>query len=442
MVGKPFKIQSLYHSKLLREGVKKRNESEDLPLNHTKWPSEERFSQIMKIKKLYSFRATFALLSLLSVFAGCSSKTESANDSTTVTSDKNFYTEKVEVAHSKGFTIEYFDHYKIVHIISPFDKTSDTTKYVLLERGTKKPSGYADHETIEIPIRSLAAMSSMHVGLLDFLNANQVLTGLGSLQYVYSPQVIKLIDEGKIAEVGRNEGLNEELLVSMHPDLIMTMGNPGAGLSHYKTLDEAGIPVMINSEWVETTPLARAEWVKLMAALLNKEALVNQKFSVVEKEYRRLTLLAKQIKAHPTVLSGLNTKDAWFIPGGDSYMARFFSDAGADYHWNSMKSTGSLSLSFESVYPIALKADYWMNVGFDKKNKKGDVLALDARYSDFKAYKSGQMYSYNNRVNDKGSNDFFESGNVNPHTVLADLIKIFHPDLLPEHKLVYYKKLE
>ncbi len=285
-------------------------------------------------------------------------------------------------------------------------------------------------------------MSSTHVGLVGFLESYDILTGLGNLQYVYAPEVNKMIADGKIVEVGRDQGLNEELLVSMHPDLVMAMGSAGGGLSHYKMLEGAGIPVMINSEWVETTPLARAEWVKLAAALLNKEELVNRKFSEIEKEYDRLTTLAKQSKSRPTVLSGLNTKDVWFLPGKDSYMTRFFEDAGAGYQWRNTQSTGTLSLSFEAVYPNALQADYWMNVGFDAKDTRKGILSMDSRYSDFKAFKSGQMYSYNNRVNEKGSNDFFESGNVNPQTVLADLIKIFHPELLREHELVYYKKLK
>jgi len=387
-------------------------------------------------------RSAVFLLSLFCFFNGCRSKTSKDEAQISVVKKKNDHPEKTRIDHAKGFTIAYFDHFKIVNIISPFEKTADTTKYLLLERGTKKPAGYQDYQVIEIPIRNLVAMSSMHVGLLGFLDSYDILSGLGNLQYVYAPEVKKLIQEGKITEVGKDQGLNEEKLVTMHPDLIMTMGSPGAGMDHYQLLAEAGIPVMINSEWVETSPLARAEWVKLLAALLNKEELVNKKFSVLEKEYETLADLAKTSGTKPQVISGLNTKDAWFLPSGDSYMAQFFRDAGADYHWSTLKASGSLSLSFETVYPVALQADYWMNVGFNSKDTKKDILAMDSRYSDFQSYKTGQMYSYNNRVNDKGSNDFFESGNINPQTVLADLIKIFHPELLPEHELVYYKKIK
>jgi iron complex transport system substrate-binding protein len=348
---------------------------------------------------------------------------------------------KTEIHHARGFGIKYFKDFKLVNIINPFGGQGDTLQYILQKKGATPPSGYPHAQRIEIPVKSLAAMSSMHIGLLGFLDAENVLAGLGSLQYVYSPKVIELIRAGKIVEVGRDQGLNDEKVIEMHPDLVMTVGNPGGKMDHYRTLKEAGIPVLINSEWVEQTPLARAEWVKLMAALLDKEALVNQKFAQVASEYERLAALARKAAKKPTVLSGLNTRDAWFMPAGGSYMARFFKDAGADYQWYDTPATGSLPLSFEAVYPFALKADYWLNVGFDSRDTRKSIIAQDARYADFKATQTGRLYSYNRLVSDQGSNDFFESGSVNPHTVLADMIRIFHPDLLPGHQLVYYKQL-
>ncbi|NIJ55312.1 ABC transporter substrate-binding protein [Dyadobacter arcticus] len=379
----------------------------------------------------------FFLISLsLSIF-GCNTKksTKTEEKRTTEASD---YQNQVQIKHAQGFTIEYFKDYKIASIISP----ADTLKYILLEKGTPRPKGYPNAQIVEIPVKSAVAMSSMHIGLFEFLVSENTLTGLGNLQYVYSPSVITQIKAGKIVEVGRDQGLNEEKLIEMHPGVVITVGSPGTKSDHYQILTQAEIPVLVNSEWIEKTPLARAEWVKLIAALLNKEKLVNEKFGKLESEYNRLAALAAGSKEKPTLISGLNTKDAWFLPSGDSYMSKFFQDAGADYHWKDKKAEGSLPLNFEAVYPFALDADYWVNVGFSKSDTKKDILSQDSRYSDFKAFKSGKMYSYNAKVNDMGSNDFFESGTVNPHIVLADLIKIFHPEILPEHRLVYYKQLQ
>ena len=121
-------------------------------------------------------------------------------------------------------------------------------------------------------------------------------------------------------------------------------------------------------------------------------------------------------------------------------MAQFLRDAGAGYHWSNSKGTGSLPLSFESVAPEALTADFWLNVGY--VDSKKDILAKDTRYGSFHAFRTGAVYNNNNRTNDLGSNDYWESGAVNPQLVLADLIRILHPGLLPADSLVYYKQLK
>lgn len=386
-------------------------------------------------------RKLLAAILLAGLLAGCSTTSSLYEKADTHYSGKDLFSNKVKVAHARGFVITYHNHYKVVRIMSPFEKSTDTLTYVLVQRGTQRPIGYKDSQFIEIPVRSMVAMSSLHIGLIGFLGCEDILTGLGNLKYVSSPKVIARIKSGKIAEVGKDQGLNEELLISMHPDLIMATGSPVSRVSRYESLHQAGIPVMVNSEWVETTPLGRAEWVKLLAALTNQEADVNRKFAQVEKEYHQLVQLASQVRTRPSLISGMNSKDAWYVPNGNSYVNRFFQDAGASYHWADTKATGSLPLSFETVYPVALQADFWLNVSIGNVQTREDILARDSRYADFKAFKTRQIYSYNNRLNALGANDYWESGAVNPQLVLADLIHIIHPELLPKHQLVYYKSI-
>ncbi len=398
--------------------------------------------QKKQIFAVFSKHSLFAIFVFTLCLGACRQKKYEAHGTVKSAEKVNSGFVKTEIKHAKGFSIEYFEHHKVVSIISPFENAADTTRYILVQRGHASPEILGKSVVIEIPLRSLATTSSMHVGLLTFLNAEHILTGLSSLQYVYSPEVVKMIAAGKVAEIGKDQGINEEKLVNIRPDLIMTTGSPASKMEHYRTLSDAGIPVISNSEWIESTPLGRAEWVKIMAALLNKEELANEKFAKIETEYQMLTDLAAKAGTKPLILSGLNTKDVWFMPNGNSYMARFFKDAGGNFPWPASEKTGSLPLSFESVYSTALKADYWLNVGFNPKDTRKSIRAQDSRYKDFNAYKSGKLFSYNKRVNERGSNDFFESGNVNPQIVLSDLIKILHPELLPDHQLVYYKQLE
>ena len=389
-------------------------------------------------------QASCLLLSILLLcwlLISCSSSSSLYDKTESQFSGKALFNDKVKIRHAKGFTIDYYDHYKVVKILSPFEKSTDTMSYVLLQRGTPRPKEFAENQVIEIPVRSLVVMSSLHIGLVGFLEAEDILTGMGNLKYVSSPKVMERIKSGKIVEVGKDQGINEELLVTMRPDLVMAIGSPVSKINRYQSLRQAGIPVMINSEWIETTPLARAEWVKLMGALLNKEELVNRKFQVVEEQYNRLAVLARKAKSKPSVITGMNSKDSWFVPNGNSYVSKFLQDAGGAYHWINTKATGSLPLSFETVYPVALKADYWLNVSITNIQSREDILAKDTRYADFQTFKTGQIYSYNKRFNNNGANDYWESGAVNPDKVLADLIRILHPELLPDHELVYYKKI-
>jgi iron complex transport system substrate-binding protein len=221
---------------------------------------------------------------------------------------------------------------------------------------------------------------------------------------------------------------------------MITSTNPDAAFGQYKTISDAGIPVIPDAEWLETTPLGRAEWVKLIGALVDKEDEVGRKFDSVEQSYKALAAIGSSVKTKPSVIIAMPWKGTWYTPAGESYMAQFLRDAGASYNWTDTRGIGSLSLNVEAVIPVALKADFWLNVGYVDSRK--DIAAKDPRFTEFNAYKTDAVYNFNKRVNDIGSNDYWESGLANPQLVLADLIRILHPDALPKDTLYYYKQLK
>ncbi len=342
--------------------------------------------------------------------------------------------------YAKGFRLDYAGNYKVITVQNPFEPQAKAVRYLLVPRGATRPAGYPDAQVIETPLRSLVGLSSMHVALADFLGASDLVVGVGSFKYVSAPRVRQRIAAGQVYEVGQGKELNNELLIAHHPDLVMTTGWPGEGIDHFQTLRAAGVPVLINSEWVETTPLARAEWVKVLAALLNKESVVNQKFDAVAREYQRLAALGHGAAKKPSVVVGLPFKDVWYVPDADSYMAQFLRDAGATYHWDRTKApSGSLALSFEAVAPVALGADYWLQTG--SLTTKAALLAQDGRYAAFAPVKNNRVFNNNLRTNAQGSNDYWESGALRPDLVLADLLHILHPELLPTWTLRYYRPL-
>lgn len=346
---------------------------------------------------------------------------------------------QTSVHYAKGFTIEYLPGYKVLNILSPAGRQVTPARYALVPRGRPHPAGFPASRVIEIPIRTLVGLSSSHVALADFLGADDVLVGLGSLQYASAPQVRQRIAQGKVFAVGEGRELNNEQLIAHRPDLVMATGWPGESLSRYETLAAAGIPVLLNSEWVETTPLGRAEWVKVLAALLDKEELVNQKFGQVAREYQRLAGLGRRAAGRPSVLLNVPFKDTWYLPEADSYQTQYLRDAGGAYHWDQTTAPGSLALTFEAVAPVALTADYWLQPG--TAGTRAALLAQDKRFAEFKAFKNGKVYNNNRRTNAQGSNDYWESGTVRPDLVLGDLLQILHPELLPGRQLYYYQVL-
>ncbi|MBE7169204.1 MAG: ABC transporter substrate-binding protein [Williamsia sp.] len=355
-------------------------------------------------------------------------------------SGKPLFPDTVQIKYARGFQLEYHPNYKLLQVFTSSGKGQDTTRYLLVQRGTPAPGGYPYAQQIWIPLRSMIGTSSMHVALADFADCSGLLTGLEDLRYVFSPAVRERIRKGLIKGVGVDGNLDNEQVLALHPDLVMVTKNPGVQSERYGVLQEAGIPVLANAEWMETTPLGQAEWVKLMAALVNKEAAVNRAFDSVETAYQHLAQQGRGAAGKPAVITGLAYKGTWFVPRGESFMAQFLRDAGAAYPWAATKGSGNLALSFESVAPQGLQADYWINTS--DAVSKTEIADRDRRYADFKPFKNNTIYNNNNQVNDQGSNDYWESAAFHPQIILADLIRIFHPDLLPTHQLVYYKQIK
>lgn len=240
--------------------------------------------------------------------------------------------------------------------------------------------------------------------------------------------------------MGDSTSVSVERLVELNPDLVTTYGVGNPDIDNYPKMLEVGLKVAINAEYIESSPLGRAEWLKFTALFFNREAKAEEVFGEIAQEYKAIATQAKSVKKRPTVFVGFNFKGTWYMPGGNSYVAKYLADAGADYLWKDDLSSGSLPLSFEQVYERAANADYWLNFSQSWKNLK-DLLAEDNRYADFKAVKNGNLYNNNARLNAGDGNDYWESGISNPNVVLSDLIKIIQPEILPNHKLKYYRKL-
>lgn len=389
-------------------------------------------------RRVYSILPQIFLLILLIVSA-CQSSTKEQQSLNGFDANKDYFPDKVEINHSVGFDITYEANYKTLHLFRHYNDLVDTVSYVLVQRGTPAPQ--TDLSVIEIPVESLVSMSTTHLGMFKMLDAMETLKGIEIAQYVSSEVVKEAVAIGKITEVAPAGAINVETVINMNTDVLLGVGYPNSQNESYQQLERAGIPVLLNADWQETNLLGRAEWVKMLAALLNKEQLVNQKFAKIEKEYNSvLNLVETRAKDAPLTITGIAQGDAWHVAGGRSFAYNLLKLVKVRYPWKDDTSTGSLLLDFETVYEVGLKAEYW--VAPSNARTLDEVLERDSRYADFKSFKTGNIYNVYGRYTEGGGNDYYESAVMSPAVVLRDIVKIFHPDLLPDHQLIYYSRLK
>lgn len=354
--------------------------------------------------------------------------------------DVDYFPEKATIQASEGLSVEYFNNYKVVTIEEPW-AGANPVQYVLVQCGTPAPEGIDDATVIEVPRTSLVTMSTTYLPFVVELGLLDHLVGVDSADFVTTEAVREKYSAGDLVMIGTEAQVNVEVALDLDPSLIMAYGTGFPEYDAYPFLMDAGLPVVLNAEFLETTPLGRAEWLKYIALYYNLEATGEELFDNIAGQYNELAALVADVQDKPTVFANTPWDGTWYMPGGKSFMAHMLADAGADYLWSEDESTSSLFLDFETVFERAADADIWINAG-GFWFSLDDALAEDERFANFAAFENGDVWSNNLALNESGGNDFWEGGVANPHLVLADLIAIFHPELLPDHEFVYYRQLQ
>lgn len=339
---------------------------------------------------------------------------------------------------SVGFSIQYRQGFKILNVRSPWPGSQKSYSYVLYPSGTAKPAGIKADGFFQTPVKTVVSYSSTYVAMIEALGELDSLRGVDNKDYIYSPAVRKLVSEGKIGETTKNWMPDIERMIALKPDAIFNFGVGNEWDTHPK-MQEAGLPVIIAGDWNEADPLARAAWLVFFAAFYDKEAAGLKRLAQIKGEYDKLAKLARDSKGRPAVLVNGPFGGSWSVSGGSSYMARLLADAGANYLWADSKGTGGLTLSLEAVFAKAMNADCWVNPG--AVTSLSGLVASDPRFAAIPAVSNGNVWNNDRRVSPTGGNDYFESAVIRPQAVLEDLIAIFHPELLPGHEFVYYRKL-
>ena len=265
-------------------------------------------------------------------------------------------------------------------------------------------------------------MTSLQLSNFIKLEELDAVVGITSTRHLFNKKINDRLKEGSIHKIGIEGNFDNEVIMSVNPDLILISPFKRGG---YDALKEVGIPLMPHLGYKEMTPLGQAEWIKFVGLLLGKEDKANEQF-------------AGRVTKRPVVFSGELRGGNWYAVGGRSFLAQLFKDAGADYFLKDDERSGGVTLDFETVYSQAAGADYWRIVNsYQGKFSYNTLKEEDARYVDFKAYKEKGVIYCNMR-----EKPFYESMPTEPEVVLADLIQIFHPQLLSGHQPGYYELLK
>lgn len=362
------------------------------------------------------------------VVRGCVEKYDAAVD---------YFPDKVTVDDASMFTVAYHGHYKVVTVREAY-AGGPAERYVLVQCGTPPPrldGDLAGAQIATVPVTSLFSSSSTHVSLLVDLGRLDVLTGVSRLRELIDDEVKRRAASGLIREFSPLSVIDAELVVSSHPGLFMSGGGTSASLP---VIRSAGIPVVANTEWLEPTALARAEWLKYVAVFLNEERAAQRVYAAMKGRYQALSAraTAQPESARPLVMTGRSTRGSFVIAGGRSYVAALIRDAGGRYAWADNTAVGAPSVDLEAQIARAGDADIWINGG--GWPSRAAMLDDEPRYAAFKAFRNGQVWVYERRLTPKGGNDYWSRSVSHPDLVLADLVKIFHPSLMPTHAFEWY----
>ncbi|MFC2128131.1 ABC transporter substrate-binding protein [Bacteroidota bacterium] len=331
------------------------------------------------------------------------------------------------------------DPTKKVTIHSDYKKSDKKYEYLLVPKTSEVPKHGTSIQVIRTPIEKIVVTSSSHVPLLELLNEEQTLVGFPDTSFISSVKTRDLIESGSVKNLGKTEYINTEVLLDIKPELVMSFAVDKPNKS-FEMIQKLGVPILLNGDWLEETPLGRAEWIRLFGVLYNKEQQADSIFSSIKNQYNASKKIAKKALNNPTVLSGAIFQGVWYLPAGESFMAKYFEDAQTNYLWKDSKGKGSLSLGFENVFDKAQKADYW--IGCSLITNKQQLLSENSHYQKFDPVINNQMYTYAKFKGVTGGLFYFELGPIRPHIILKDIIKIAHPELLPDYKPYFFSKVD
>lgn len=332
----------------------------------------------------------------------------------------------IPMKYARNLTMVRHDGYTEVTIRNPWDTTTVLHRYVLLNdlKDSKDLKAHAKGATfVSVPLRRAGVFTAVHCGLIKELGKEPSIRGICEIEYINIASIRKAVSEGWVANFGNAMSPDIESIMDAQPDglLISPFENSGG----YGRVERLGIPIIECADYMEFSPLARAEWMKFYGVLFGCYDRADSLFAAVESRYLALKAQATQVKERPTLIVEKPYSGIWYVPGGNSSMGVLYRDAGADYVFADRPNSGSLPLSIETVFEAAQSADIWLI-----KYNQATPLTLAELESDypsfahFRSFQSGRVYGCNQETS-----QFYEETPYHPDRLLADLLRIIHPEL-------------
>lgn len=339
--------------------------------------------------------------------------------------------------YAEHITMVRHKDYTEVSLANPWKPGSELHRYLLVSRAdSARVRNLPKGTVVYTPVQRAVVSTAPHCWLIDELGASGVISGVCDLPYINMMSVQNAVRGGKVADCGNSMSPSVERIVSLGAQAILV--SPFDGVA-YGQLDHIGVPIIECAEYMETSALGRAEWMRFYGALVGREKAADSLFEEVERNYIEWSDMARKAKTKPRVITERVVSGTWYCPGGKSSMARLIADAGGCYVFADDKHTGSLTLSPEKVIDKAASADRWLFVGNGKTlMTRSQLLAEYKGYGLLRAFSKGQVYE----CLPSNSNPYFEESSFRPDFLLIDFICIFHPELAKGIAPHYYKCID
>lgn len=341
----------------------------------------------------------------------------------------------IKLKYAELLTMVRHEGYIEVKLADPWNEGKTLHTYILVPNDERTPDNLPKGTIVRTPIQRAVVATSVHCSLLMNMGKGNSICGVCDIGYINLPWIQQQYKSGKIADCGNGMTPTLEKIIDINADAILI--SPFQNSGGYGRLTEWGRPIIETADYMETSALGRAEWMKFYGLLFGSEEKAEQMFNGVEKRYNDLKATAKAAGKGKSVIMDKLTGSVWYVPGGHSTIGRIIADANADYPFASDENSGSLPLPFETVFDKGNTADVWLfRYSSPTPATYSSFKAENKGYAEFKAYKNKAVYGCNTMTS-----TFYEDTPFNPDVLLKDFIIITHPQLTQLGQPRYFKPL-